>query len=103
MGKFDGILLCTDFDGTLAIKEQVSQENCDAIRYFQENGGKFTILSGRHPFFLKEHLEGFTVNAPLVGYNGAYIIPCAALVLAVFYFLSKNAKMQTFLKGEDIE
>lgn len=76
MGKFDGILLCTDFDGTLAIKAQVSQENCDAIRYFQENGGQFTILSGRHPFFLKEHLEGFTVNAPLVGYNGAYIIDC---------------------------
>lgn len=76
MGKFDGILLCTDFDSTLAVKEQVSQENCDAIRYFQENGGKFTIVSGRHPFFLKEHLEGFAVNAPLVGYNGAYIIDC---------------------------
>ena len=74
MGKFDGILLCTDFDHTLAIKAVVSQENADAIRYFQENGGRFTVVSGRNPFFLKEHIEGFAVNAPLVGYNGALII-----------------------------
>ena len=74
MGKFDGILICTDFDHTLAVKAKVSQENADAIRYFQENGGRFAVVSGRNPFFLKEHIEGFAVNAPLVGYNGALII-----------------------------
>lgn len=74
MGKFDGILLCTDFDMTLAVKAKVSPENAAAIRYFQENGGRFTVISGRNPFFLKEHIEGFAVNAPLVGYNGALIL-----------------------------
>ena len=74
MGKFDGILLCTDFDYTLAVKAKVSPENAEAIRYFQENGGRFTIISGRNPRFLKERIEGFAVNAPLVGYNGALIL-----------------------------
>ena len=45
--KFDGILLITDFDGTLACHGTISEENCRAIRYFQENGGLFTLASGR--------------------------------------------------------
>ena len=74
MGKFDGILLCSDFDMTMGIGGVVTPDNCKAIAYFQENGGRFTIISGRHPQFLKEHQNGFRVNAPLVGYNGALII-----------------------------
>ncbi len=74
MGKFDGVLLCTDFDFTLAVKAVVSTENADAIRYFQENGGRFAVVSGRNPYFLKERITNFTVNAPLVGYNGAFIL-----------------------------
>lgn len=73
MKKFNGILLCSDFDGTLAVRKQVSAENCEAIRYFQANGGRFTVLSGRTPDFLKEHLVGFEANAPLIGCNGALI------------------------------
>ena len=76
MGKFDGILICSDFDGTLGTAGQISKENRDAISYFQENGGLFTIVSGRNPMLLHEWLTeiGMHVNAPLVGYNGAWII-----------------------------
>ncbi len=74
MGKFDGILLCSDFDMTMGKGGIVTDGNCEAIRYFQENGGRFTIVSGRHPLFLKNHQDGFRVNAPLVGYNGALIL-----------------------------
>ena len=74
MGKFDSILLCSDFDMTMGIGGVVTPDNCKAITYFQENGGRFTIISGRHPQFLKEHQDGFCVNAPLVGYNGALIM-----------------------------
>lgn len=74
MGKFDGILLCSDFDMTLAKNEVISPENTAAIRYFTENGGRFTIVSGRHPGFLREHLADLPINAPFVGYNGAYIV-----------------------------
>lgn len=74
MGKFDGILLCSDFDMTMGIGGVVTPDNCKAIAYFQENGGRFTIISGRNPHFLKNHLDGFRVNAPLVGYNGGLIM-----------------------------
>lgn len=74
MGKFDGVLLCSDFDMTMGRGGIVTDGNCEAIRYFQENGGRFTIISGRHPLYLKEHQNGFRVNAPLVGYNGALIL-----------------------------
>lgn len=74
MGKFDGVLLCTDFDGTLAHKAHVSPENAAAIRYFKENGGRFTVVSGRNPMYMKENPEiTELINAPLVGYNGARI------------------------------
>ena len=74
MGKFDGILLCTDFDRTFADRTVVSRENCEAVRYFEENGGRFTVVSGRHPAFLRDHQIGYRVNAPLVGYNGGLIM-----------------------------
>ena len=38
MGKFDGILIATDLDGTLVSEGKVSRENADAIRYFQSEG-----------------------------------------------------------------
>ena len=65
MGKFDGILLCSDFDMTLAQNEIISPENAAAIRYFTENGGKFTIVSGRHPGFLCIIGELLTLQYPL--------------------------------------
>ena len=50
MGKFDGILICTDLDGTLInSSEKVSKENLDAIEYFKANGGLFTFVTGRLP------------------------------------------------------
>ena len=48
MGKFDGVLLCSDWDGTLTDGRAVPQENIDAIRYFQKDGGYFTFASGRY-------------------------------------------------------
>ena len=32
---FDGVLICSDFDGTLAHHQTISPPNIDAIRYFQ--------------------------------------------------------------------
>ena len=72
-GKFDGILLCSDFDGTLFVKKAISKENADAIRYFQENGGYFTIASGRYPDFLAGFRDQVCANTYLIGLNGAMI------------------------------
>jgi len=73
MSKFDGILLCTDFDGTFAMPgPTVSRENCDAVRYFQENGGRFTFASGRSPEFFGRFAD-FHANAPIIAANGTMI------------------------------
>ena len=48
MGKFDGYLICSDFDGTIYADGKISQENIDAIEYFQSKGGYFTFASGRN-------------------------------------------------------
>ena len=52
MGIFDGILICTDLDGTLLANDKsISDENLRAIEYFKENGGYFTFVTGRTPFY----------------------------------------------------
>lgn len=73
MGKFDGILLCSDFDGTLYHDKKISDENLCAIRYFQDNGGLFTVVSGRFPEFFGEFAGAFVPNTYIIGLNGAVI------------------------------
>ncbi len=55
MGKFDGILIATDLDGTLVSEGSISKENADAIRYFQKEGGLFTFATGRYASHIKEN------------------------------------------------
>lgn len=74
MGKFDGILLASDFDGTLFYNGSISGENLAAIKYFQDNGGKFTVCSGRYYEFLKQFSSQFKINTYTICYNGAFII-----------------------------
>lgn len=73
MGKFSGILIGTDWDGTLYCNETISEENMKAIRYFQENGGLFTICSGRYYEFLKQFTHIVHPNTYTVCYNGGLI------------------------------
>lgn len=73
MGKFDGILLASDWDGTLFYNGDVSPENKRAIEYFIENGGYFTICSGRYFNFLKSHSDKIKSNTYSICLNGAYI------------------------------
>lgn len=72
MGIFDGILLCTDLDGTFLHQAKASAENCRAIRYFQENGGLFTVATGRSAAFVQS-FENYAPNAPLIVSNGTLI------------------------------
>ena len=74
MGKFDGILLATDWDGTFYYNGSLLEDNLKAIRYFEENGGKFTVCSGRYFEFIKKFSKEVPTNTYLVCYNGAYII-----------------------------
>ena len=81
-GKFDGWLFYSDFDGTVyseAItveekpKSKISQENIDAIRYFQANGGRFAFASGRFVSMICETVPEIKLNAPVISVNGAIL------------------------------
>ena len=76
MGKFDGILICSDFDGTFAYKAQVSDVNRDAVRYFQSEGGMFVPVSGRSYGYFYQHENSFAASKYIVGLNGAQIYDC---------------------------
>lgn len=73
MGKFDGILICSDFDGTLYTGGEVPKRSVEAIKYFQSEGGLFTICSGRDSAFLKEKSHFVEPNTYALCYNGAII------------------------------
>ena len=72
--RFDGYLICTDCDGTLTdTKGQLSNENADAIRYFQEEGGRFTLATGRLANHLQQFAPKMQINAPMISLNGTLI------------------------------
>ena len=78
-GKFKGILLCTDLDGTLLRENRsISCENREAIEYFQREGGLFTFVTGRMPFFVNHIYEAVRPNAPIGCINGGGIYDFAA-------------------------
>lgn len=70
--KFEGILFCTDLDGTLVDdNKSISEENIKAIRYFMENGGYFTFITGRVPRACSMVYDIICPNAPIGAINGA--------------------------------
>ena len=73
-GKFQGVLICTDLDGTLLREDKtVSRENLEAISYFQSQGGLFTFVTGRMPFFVENIYSIVQPNAPVACINGGGI------------------------------
>ena len=71
MGKFDGILICTDLDGTLLRKDKsVSDENKKAIEYFKSEGGLFTFVTGRMPYYVDDIIKKVEPNIAFGCVNG---------------------------------
>ena len=72
MALFSDILLTVDYDRTLtAPSGKIPERNLEAIRYFMENGGAFTLNTGRSTTTGKKILEELPVNAPFLLYNGS--------------------------------
>lgn len=75
MALFSDILLTVDYDRTLTDHDgQVPQRNLEAIRYFMDNGGAFTVNTGRSLPQSAEVLQNVPMNAPFLCYNGGLAI-----------------------------
>ena len=73
MGKFDGVLICSDFDGTIFNGQEVPSEAREAIEAFMAEGGKFCICSGRGPEFLRDMAHFIRGNTYSICHGGAII------------------------------
>ncbi len=72
MALFDDVLLTVDYDRTLTGPDSVvPQRNWEAIAYFVENGGTFTMNTGRSTTTMRDLLYTLPNNAPLLLYNGS--------------------------------
>lgn len=74
MGKFDGVLIASDLDGTLLDNNHmISEKNMKAIEYFTKNGGTFTVATGRPPISAVEVLKDIKFEVPAILLNGSVI------------------------------
>ena len=72
MGIYSDILLTVDYDRTLTAPDStIPERNLEAIRYFMENGGAFTVNTGRSLPMTRVFRDVVPVNAPLLLYNGS--------------------------------
>ena len=72
--KFDGFLICADHDGTVAEDGEILPENKEAINYFQQNGGIYTVATGRRQdFILERYKDIIKPHVPAIIANGTMI------------------------------
>lgn len=72
MALFSDILLTVDYDRTLTAPDStIPKRNLEAIRYFIENGGAFTVNTGRSIPMARVFMDQVEVNAPFLLYNGS--------------------------------
>lgn len=68
---FSDVLLTVDYDRTLTAPDStVPVRNLEAIRWFMENGGAFTVNTGRSLPMAQAFMNKVPVNAPLLLYTG---------------------------------
>lgn len=101
MGKFDGVLLASDFDNTLIYTENallgrapmppLSRGNREALEYFMAGGGRFSIATGRALAAFSQYAGDIPMNAPGVICNGAAIYDFAAQKYLDFALLDETA------------
>ena len=93
MGKFDGVLLVSDFDDTLYGPDlRVPPANVEAIDYFVKGGGTFTVATGRaHPTFAP-HAQCVAINAPVILSNGSALYDFRAGRMVYETFLPDRAR-----------
>lgn len=106
MGRYSGILICSDFDGTLAHKTVIPEKNLDAIERFCSEGGLFSVITGRSVDFLKKYSDKLRLNTYVGCVNGTtiYHFPSDRLVYEKLVDGDISKRMEKISKGlENIE
>ena len=101
MGKFDGMLLLSDYDNTLVYTEEalrsggprppMSRRNLSAIRRWMAEGGRFSVATGRALEAFRRHAHEVPVNAPVIVDNGGAIYDLERGTYVVKNFLPAEA------------
>ena len=74
MGRFDGILILSDWDGTLCYGKEIPEANIEKIRYFCREGGLFTVCTGRFFSYIEQFSDKIAPNTYVACLNGAYVV-----------------------------
>lgn len=92
MGKFTGVLLASDYDNTLLNTEtaflsgratpEIPPRNLQALAYFMDNGGTFTVSTGRAVPSIRNFAADIPCNAPFIVANGAALYDFSARAYA---------------------
>ncbi len=98
MGKFDGVLLASDFDETLCdgMTNTVPERSLAALRRFMAEGGRFLVATGRAHRTFAPWADKVPMNAPAVLSNGS----------AIYDFETEQMLWQSFLRpqaADDVE
>ena len=73
-GIFENKMIVSDIDGTLAPTfTTLPKNNLDAVRRFQDQGGIFTIATGRTLSAAQKVIDLFDIRGPVILNNGGYL------------------------------
>ncbi len=99
MGIFSDVLLTVDYDRTLTAPDStIPARNLEAIQYFMENGGAFTVNTGRSLPMAQAFLGKVPANVPFLLYNGsAAYLPGQGLSLLHPIDLDQKKTMETLM------
>ncbi|MGL5766623.1 MAG: Cof-type HAD-IIB family hydrolase [Sarcina sp.] len=88
---FKGYTIITDMDGTLLNSKGIlTQENKSAINEFVQNGGNFTVATGRMLASVEKFIDELNITMPAIVYNGSKI----------YNFINKEIVYEEFLEDE---
>lgn len=104
MGRFDGVLLASDFDNTLIYTEDallrgepippLPERNRQALTYFMAEGGRFAISTGRALAAFEKYAPLVPMNAPGVICNGAALYDFTKQEYLFSALLDENARQR---------
>ena len=94
MGKFDGLLLVSDFDDTLYdFHHRIPPRNLEALGRWIGQGGRFTVATGRAHRTFAPYAHLAPINAPVVLSNGS----------TIYDFQTETMLVQTLLDARSRE